>query len=155
MSTKPKISINDVPELRAELTHLVENADQVTLCKWAIIIARRVLPYLDAEFPDCVVIRDGFAIQEQRQLGLVRMHDVRQAGFKIHALARRCRTETARNAARAAGQAVGVGHMKEHALVCSDYAIKAINSDPERDIEDVRLERGFQIAELLKFIRKT
>lgn len=155
MSTKPKIGINDIPELRAELAHTIENADQVALCKWAIVIARRVLPYLDAEFPDCVVIRDGFAIQEQRQLGLVRMHDVRQAGFKIHALARQCRTETARNAARAAGQAVGVGHMKEHALVCSDYVIKAINSDPDKDIDDVRLERDFQTAELLKIISES
>ena len=55
------------------------------------------------------------------------MHDVGQTGFKIHALVRACASEIEKAALRWAGQAVGSGHMKEHAMVASDYAAKAVS----------------------------
>lgn len=154
MASTPKIKIDDAPVLRSEIDFLTDRADQITLCRWALIIARRVLPYLEQEFPDCQVIQEGFAIQQQWQAGLVRMHDVRQAGFRIHEIARQCRSDTAKYAARAAGQAVGVGHMREHAMVCSDYVIKTLNCDPVKNSDDIRREREFQLEELRK-LQKT
>ncbi len=82
------------------------------------------------------------------------MHDVRQAGFRIHEIARQCRSDTAKYAARTAGQAVGVGHMREHAMVCSDYVIKTLNCDPVKNSDDIRREREFQLEELRK-LQKT
>ena len=54
------------------------------------------------------------------------MHDVRQAGFRIHKIARENNSEIKKTALRAAGQAVASGHMREHAMVASDYAVKTI-----------------------------
>lgn len=140
--------------MRSEIDTLAEWADQITLCRWALIIARRVLPYLEQEFPDCQAVKEGFEIQQQWQAGLARMHDVRQAGFRIHEIARQCRSDTAKYAARTAGQAVGVGHMREHAMVCSDYVIKTLNCDPVKNSDDIRREREFQLEELRK-LQKT
>lgn len=43
----------------------------------------------------------------------------------------------------------GVGYMKEHAMVCSDYAIKTISCDL-KNLNEVILERQFRLEELKK-----
>jgi hypothetical protein len=55
------------------------------------------------------------------------MHDVRQAGFKIHKLARESEDELIQIALRVAGQSIATAHMEEHAMLASDYAVKVIN----------------------------
>lgn len=78
--------------------------------------------------------------------------EVRKAGFKIHEEARKCKTEITKNILITAGQAVGVGHMREHAMVCSDYAIKVIQLFYANDLNRITQERNWQINELLNTI---
>ncbi len=52
------------------------------------------------------------------------------------------------------GHAVAAGHMKEHAMVASDYAVKVINLKYPMDMEAVKKERLWQIDEL-KEIKKS
>ncbi len=73
------------------------------------------------------------------------MHDVRQAGFKIHQLAKSSQDIVTQTALRVVGQAVAAGHMREHAMVSSDYAVKVINLLFPNDINAVRQERFWQI----------
>lgn len=73
------------------------------------------------------------------------MHDVRQAGFEIHRLAREYEDKIIQNALRVVGQAVSTGHMKEHAMVASDYAIKVVNLMYPNDINKATEERLWQI----------
>jgi hypothetical protein len=80
------------------------------------------------------------------------MHDVRQAGFKIHKIARECDSEIKKTALRVVGQAVGSGHMKEHAMVASDYAIKTIGLINSNNMEAITLEREWQLNEIKKFL---
>lgn len=68
------------------------------------------------------VICNGFEINEAWQAGCARMHDVRQT--------------------------VATGHMKEHAMVASDYAIKVINFFSKGNRDAVILEREWQIRTL-------
>ena len=72
--------------------------------------------------------------------------------FKIHEEARKCKTEIARSVLRTVGQAVGVGHMREHAMVCSGYAVKTVQLHSDNDIEKIREERIWQIKELKKML---
>jgi len=81
------------------------------------------------------------------------MYDVRQAGFKIHKLARECDSEIKKTALRVTGQAVGSGRMREHAMVASDYAIKMICLISSNDFEAITKEREWQLNELQKFHR--
>ena len=46
------------------------------------------------------------------------------------------------------GQAVATGHMREHAMVASDYAIKVINLLFPNNVNAVKQERLWQINHL-------
>ena len=84
------------------------------------------------------------------------MHDARQAGFRIHQMAKECDNLLMQTSLRVVGQAVATGHMKEHALVASDYAIKVINIKYPNDLKAVQQERKWQIETMksIKDVRK-
>lgn len=151
--TKAKIKLIDNVSLRDEIELLAAKLDQVDLAKWAISVAKHVLPYLEKEFPNNENIILGFHINVLWQHGKATVHEVRQAGFGVHKVARQCKSETAKSAARAAGQAVGVGHMREHAMVATDYAIKAVGLDCNGDFDNIIQERRWQLDELKKYLK--
>lgn len=152
MATKAKIKIKDDIELRKEIDELYETMDQISLAKWSLSIAKHILKIVDIDYKRVDEIVEGFRINELWQVKEARMHDVRQAGFKIHKVARECDSEIKKAALRVAGQAVGSGHMKEHAIVASDYAIKTIGLINSNNREAITLEREWQLNEIKKFL---
>ena len=154
MATKTKIKIVDDTNLRLEIDKLYEQTDQIDLAKWAINCAKHILHFSVFEKYDTTVIENGFKTNELWQIGKASVHEVRQAGFKIHEIARKCKTEIAKSAIRSSGQAVGVGHMSEHAMVCSDYAIKTIQLVFPDKVNKVSDERQWQLKELKQFTHK-
>lgn len=54
---------------------------------------------------------------------------------------------------RVIGQAVASGHMKEHSMVASDYAIKVINLLYDNDMEMMERERKWQLNKLLELTK--
>ena len=87
MATKTKIKIIDNTSLRAEIDELYEQTNQINLAKWAIKCAKHVLPLTEFEKIDLTSIDIGFKINELWQIGNASVHEVRQAGFKIHEVA--------------------------------------------------------------------
>jgi hypothetical protein len=154
MVSKSKIKIADNTALRNEIEKNTDLISQIDLAKWAISVAKHVLPYLEKEFPNNEKIENGFKINELWQIGQANVYQVRQAGFKVHEVARECKSETAKAVARAVGQAVGVGHMRGHAMVATDYAIKAVGLDSQDDMNRITEEREWQLHELKKFLFK-
>lgn len=152
MPTISKIKIVDDSDLRAEIDNIYEKTDQVSLSKWAIKCAKNVLTCVPDENIDLSIIEIGFEINKRWQVGKASVHEVRQAGFRIHELARACNAEVMKNAIRTAGQAVGVGHMREHAMVCADYAIKTIGLAFDNDLNRIKAERIWQLETLKKII---
>lgn len=148
MPTKPKIKIEDDSELRAKIDRLYEITEQVELAKWSIKCAKHILPLFEVGNIEMSAIESGIRVNEFWQVGKASVYEVRQAGFKIHAVARNCKTEVGKNAIRTVGQAVGVGHMKEHAMVCSDYAIKTVQLAFPEDKEKITEERQWQLKAL-------
>lgn len=148
MPTKPKIKIIDNSELRAAIDSLYESAQQVTLAQGAIDCAKHVLPLSEIEDIDMSAIHEGIATNQRWQDDQASVHEVRQAGFKIHALARQCQTQIGKNAVRSAGHAIAVGHMREHAMVCSDYAVKTVQLAFPDSIEKITKERQWQLEAL-------
>lgn len=108
-----------------------------------MLLARHILTITN--FPINKIIEEGISINEQWQNNLARMHDVRQAGFKIHKLARESKDEISELIYRTIGQAVASGHMKEHGMIASDYTIKLINAIYPNDLEKAKEERLNQI----------
>jgi len=148
VATKVKIKINDIPELRATLDAICEEKTQLQLAQWAVKLAEHTLTLVGYNYVADPVIQSGLDTNRQWQTGAVRMFDVRQAGFKVHQLAKACNDPIIQAALRVAGQAVGTGHMREHAMVASDYTIKAINLKYPGDISAVKAEREWQIKTL-------
>jgi hypothetical protein len=146
--TKAKIKIDDIPELRAALDAIYETKTQTQLAQWALKLAEHALSLAGYVYQDDPVIQEGFAVNRLWQSGKARMFDVRQAGFKVHQLAKSCNDPVVEAALRVAGQAVGTGHMREHAMVASDYAIKTVNLIYPNDMDRVMAERQWQIASL-------
>ena len=131
---------------------MADSLSQVDLAQWAILCAKHVLLYSKSEFPANEAIANGFRINELWQNGQATVHQVRQAGFEIHEVARQCQSKVAKSAIRAAGQAVGVGRMREHAMVASDYAIKTIQLAFANDLDKITEERQWQLNQLKQFL---
>lgn len=94
----------------------------------AAVFAARVLPLFEKERsrdqrPRRAVEAIRAWARGKRPLG---MAEVRQLSLGAHAAARRAKSEQARFAARAAGQAVAVWHAPLHALAVPWYACKAV-----------------------------
>lgn len=154
MPTKPKIKIRDDAGLRAEIDRLYAGAGQVHLAQWSLAMAKHILDFADIDSLAIDEITNGFRINEMWQEGTVKIHDVRQAGFKVHRLARNCGDEIKKAALRTAGQAIGSGHMREHAMVASDYAIKTIGLLHPSDMAAITAERLWQLNELKNILQK-
>lgn len=152
--TKPKIKINDDPKLREVLDQEYETASQIQLCEYALMLVTHIRELVDSSNLDNEIIEEGLFINEQWQKGKARVHNLRQAGFKIHKLAKTSEDALISTALRVIGHAVATGHMKEHAMVASDYAVKVINLKYPMDMEAVKKERLWQIDEL-KEIKKS
>ena len=152
MSTKAKIRIYDSVDLRDKIDYIYEASSQIQLAKWSLSMARHILKTAGIEYCEVEEIKEGFDINKQWQLGKCRMHDVRQAGFAVNRIAKECKSELRKTALRATVQAIGSGHMKEHAMVASDYCIKVINIMYPDNIDEVIKEREWQHSELIKII---
>lgn len=154
MATQRKIKLMDDDELRIVLDNLYESSSQIQLCQYALQLAKHVLNMVDFDIQH-PFLQEGFSVNIAWQRGLARMHDVRQAGFRIHALAKAQEDPQIKTALRVVGQAIASGHMREHAMVASDYAIKLINLKYPLDKEAIQKERQWQIHTMRKVsIRK-
>jgi len=152
MPTKVKIKIIDNSQLRVKIDELYEKMSQVDLAKWSLLMAKHILDIADIDYNSIDAIVAGFIVNEFWQAGKARMHDVRQSGFEIHKIVRECDSEIKKTALRVAGQAVASGHMREHAMVTSDYAVKTIGLISSNNIDAITFEREWQLNELKKFL---
>jgi len=133
---------------------LVSQTDQKTLAVWAIDCAERVLPYFEASFPDDPRPRRALeALQTWLATGVFKMAVIRKASLDSHAAAREAGDDnSARSAARAAGQAVGTAHVPLHSVGAAIYALQAIHraSDAADADNAVAKERAWQYQHLLE-----
>lgn len=150
MPTKCKIKIEDDIKGRENIDQEYEKTDQVILAKWSLCMAQHILELVQIPYTTIPQVVAGLAVNEAWQRKKARMHEVRQAGFQVHALARSATDPIISSAYRVTGQAIGSGHMREHAMVASDYAIKVINLLYPHHLEEATKERTWQWNMLLK-----
>ncbi len=125
------------------MEELVGTTDKKILAVWAIDCAGRVLPYFEEQYPDDLRPRHALdALQKWIDTGIFRMKDIRKASLDAHAAAREVGEDnSARSAARAAGQAVATAHVKTHSIAASRYAQQAVYRAAGADDADVAVER--------------
>jgi hypothetical protein len=151
MVTKPKINIDDNTGLRTEIDQLYGKTGQVELSSWSVNCAKHVLSHMSPGMLDINAIETGIRTIEAWQSGKASFQDVRKAGLKLHAIARLSKSGLAVQLYRTFGHAISTGHMREHAMVCSDYAISCIQLAFPGNSFRIEEERQWQLRELRRF----
>jgi hypothetical protein len=151
--SSPKIKIVDNIELRNQLEETIEKLPQKFLAKWALSVAVEHLDHLDQHLINDPRIVLGIETLEKRVAGDIRAFDLRKVGFIVNVLAKKSTTEASKYAARSFAQAIATGHMRGHALVSSDYAVKLVNyisnHSSVADAATKERERQLRLAEEL------
>jgi len=132
-----------MPDLRKELISIYAKKSHIQLVEFGIMLTHHIIEV--THFTPDALIHTAFEVSKKWLNSEVSINDVRQIGFKIHELARRSKDATIQTIYRVIGHALSSAHMKEHAIVASDYAIKVINLLYLDDIEAVKNEREVQI----------
>ncbi len=65
MGTRTKIKISDDTKLRRILDEEYEKSSQVTLCKYALLLAMHILEVIEYDDMDHPVIKEGDAVNER------------------------------------------------------------------------------------------
>ena len=143
-----KIKIYDSLEKRTILEKLLESLPQYKLALWAMKNADRFIHLIDISDDQLKnnIILQAKQILEERINGLISANELRKVGFLANNLAKLSVSKTSEFASRIFVQAIAVGHMRGHAIVSSDYAIKVCNITYNNDIKAVITERETQIT---------
>lgn len=152
--TPYKISIKDNLDKRVELEQIFELLPQAELARWAIENAERFIKYIDIDNEDFKysIIQSSREILFRRINNEVNTYNLRQAGFLANTLAKKSVSEMSKLSSRVFAQAIFTGHMRSHAIVSSDYAVKVQNLISDADVSTT--ERNEQIKIARKYLKK-
>ncbi|MBP2030209.1 hypothetical protein J2755_001143 [Methanohalophilus levihalophilus] len=146
--SKLTLRILDNDSIRYELYTLYESSSHTSVNEWAMKLVEHIYGKINLDESKKAIVQEGIDINAQWREGKARMHDVRQVGLKIHSLAREADSDIDTSALRAIGHAISTGHMKEHGMVASDYAVKFIGLISNNDIKAITEERDWQLKTL-------
>lgn len=148
-----KIKIVDDFEKRVKLEKLLNNLPQKELAIWARNNAERFIKYInigDEKIKNDIIIETSNVLNRRIE-DRISLFELRKAGFLANNLSKSSVNDISKFSSRVYSQAIATGHMRGHALVSSDYAIKVVNILSNNDIHASIIERSKQI-ELVKNI---
>lgn len=150
-----KIKVNDLSEKREQLEWILYKMPHKQLVKWAIKNARAFLNFIDIgdDHLKDSIIRETTEALYKRMDGEISAYHIRNAGFLANKLGQMSKSDLSKYSARVFAQAIATGHMRGHAIVSSDYAIKVINILFPNNMVKIQEERDRQI-ELANTIMK-
>lgn len=136
--------IDDIPELKKELISVFDEKSHKDVSRYALLLAEHVLNMTQTPYDSA--IQECFDINRKWQEGKAKFQEARNVAFKMHRLAREEKDSIKVKVFRVLGQVAATPHVKRHALIASDYAIKLTNLLYPKDLEAVKRERETQIA---------
>lgn len=134
---------------------LVGKSDHKTLGVWAADCAERVLPYFEKKHPGDDRPRNAIeALRTWVRTGVFKMADIRRDALAAHAAARGVNEDddSARSAARSAGQALATAHVRTHSIAAAIYAATAVR-DATGSLEETKKERDWQFQHLQDLLK--
>ena len=142
-----KVAIWDDSEKRLELEQILDRLPQKELARWALENSQDFLSLIDIgdEGEKNKIIRQTYEAFDARLRNEFSPHELRKAGFAANLLSKNAQNQIAKSAARVFVQAISTAHMRGHAIVSADYAIKVRNLQEADKLELVRKEREKQI----------
>ena len=142
-----KIKILDDGQKRLELEQILVQLPQKQLAQWAMEHATRFIALIDIgdDLKKQQILTQVQEVFEARLEGKVSAYELRKAGFLVQQLSQQAKSPVSKYAARVFAQAVATAHMRGHAIVSADYAVKVINLQSPDDMKAVISERKQQI----------
>ena len=135
--------LDDIPELKEKLISVYETKSHKDVSRYSLLLAEHVLTL--SGMPRNETIESCFTVSRAWQEGLVKFQEARQVAFALHRLAREESDPVRVKVYRTLGQVAATPHVKRHALIASDYAIKLTNLLYPKNMDAVRKERETQI----------
>lgn len=149
-----KIKVIDIPQKRLELETTLEQLPHKEVARWAVENAHNFIEDIESFVDKESILEETLNVFQQRLEGKISAYQLRQAGFLANTLSKRSTTDISKFAARVYVQAIASAHMRGHAMVSSDYAIKVIQLKDPKDLDRVRMERERQISLAQDFLKK-
>ena len=142
-----KLKILDDDRKRLELEQILVQLPQKQLAQWAMKHATRFMALIDIgdDLKKQQILTQVQEVFEVRLEGKVSAYELRKAGFLAQQLSQQAKSPVSKYAARVFAQAVATAHMRGHAIVSADYAVKVINLQSPDDMQAVVRERKKQI----------
>lgn len=136
--------LDDSPELKEKLISIYETKSHKDVSRFSLLLAEHVLALTC--MPRNETIDACFSVCRAWQEGSAKFQEARQVAFALHRLAREEATPVYVLVYRTLGQIAATPHVKRHALVACDYAVKLINRMYSGDLEKVCEMREKQIS---------
>lgn len=149
-----RIKVTDIPQKRMELETLLEQLPHKEVARWAVENAQIFIEDIESFADKESILEETLNVFQQRLEGKKSAYQLRQAGFLANTLSKRSTTDISKFSARVYAQAIASAHMRGHAIVSSDYAIKVIQLKYGKDLDRVRVERERQITLARDFLKK-
>ncbi len=143
--------LDDIPELKEKLIEEFDKKcyDHKLISKYSLLLGQHILNLSNVE--RIKEIDDCFSINILWQEGKVRFQAARDVADIVLKLAKDEKDQIKNKVFRVMAQVANTPHVKRHALIASDYAIKLVNIMYPGNFEEVRKERQIQI-ELMKSV---
>jgi hypothetical protein len=127
--------IDDIPELKEQLIDIFESKSHRDISHYSLLLAEHILSLTNTPVDDAIA--KCFDIVRKWQDGKAKFQEARQVAFMLHRLARMEKDPIKVKVLRVMGQVAATPHVKRHALIASDYAIKLINLMYPKKFEEV------------------
>ena len=135
--------LDDVPTLKEKLISVYETKSHKDVSRYSLLLAEHALAL--SGMPANETVESCFSVCRAWQEGDAKFQEARQVAFALHRLAREETDPVYVLVYRTLGQIAATPHVKRHALVASDYAVKLVNRMFPGDLEKVREMRETQI----------
>ena len=142
--------LDDVPELRERLIRVFDMKTHCGVSQYGLLLADHILQLTGT--PMDQALEASYIVNRKWQNGDAKFQEARDVAGQILDAARAEKNPVREKALRVMAQIAAIPHVKRHALIASDYAVKAINTMYPGDMDEVRKEREQQI-ELMESVR--
>jgi len=149
----PKISIDDDPGIRSQIEGLTGELSQQQLAKWALVIAKKAMQYVDDNQKHDRQLRLAIDANELWQVNLASVYQVRQASAKVEAMIANSTSSIGAAALECISWAIASAYVDENALRAADQAIKLVNLTQPNDPAAVTAERQWQYQQLAELVQ--
>lgn len=136
--------LDDIPELKQNLIAVFDAKTHRRISNYSLLLADHILQLTNT--PKDETLESCYQVNRRWQDGEAHFQEARDIADQMHVLARHETDLTHATVLRVMGQVAVTPHVKRHALIASDYAVKVVNLLYPGNWDEVRKERELQIA---------